>query len=186
MTSRFSSRNVFSPPFWEDLQIPASNLFRPGIGTDPETIAWRGTMIPCFDHAEYLWFQRQMPHAYVEGSDFRLHLHWTPHTRGVIEAAKTVNWRVDMSIANRHDAFPVETTYDLTGTCAGVDHEHEVVASVTIPGAGLTISHMLVGSIYRIAGDTWTTNTSGNRPGLLELDLHYLRNSGGSNEEMVK
>lgn len=171
--------------FWDDLRIAAGDLVA-GAGADPETIAWRGARLYCFTTGEILTFMTQMSHRYKQGSDLELHLHWTPHSRGVAENGNTVNWRIDMSIASIDDAFPGETTYNLTDTCDGVDHQHQRVASVNIDGTGLTISHMLVGRVYRLAGDTWATNTTGNRPGLLEVDIHFEIDRPGSRQETTK
>jgi hypothetical protein len=177
---------TYEDPVWEDLKITSSQLTpRP---SSPTYVYFKNlSRIPEFNIGHELGFQTQMPHKYKEGSEIRLHLHWTPHTRGVAENGKTVNWRIDLSIANINDVFPSGTTYDLTATCDGVDDKHQYQqASTVISIPTLTISHIIIGKIYRIAGDTWITNTTGNRPALLEIDFHYQIDTPGSKDEMVK
>jgi hypothetical protein len=128
-----------------------------------------------------------MPHNYKEGTDIKPHIHWTPHTRGVAENGNTVNWRLDLTVKNTNGIFGAATTYDLTDTCDGADDKNQFqYAAADITGTGLTISCMLIGRLYRLAGDTWATNTAGNRPALLELDFHYEVDSPGSHTDSVK
>lgn len=177
---------LYLDEFWDDLKIPAGD-FVAGAGADPETIAWRGARLYCFTTGEILTFMTQIPHKYKEGTDLKLHLHWTPHGRGVAEDENTVNWRIDMSAAPVDGVVPGNTTYVLTATCGGVNDAHEIqAATVDVSGTGLTISSMLIGRVYRAAGDSWATNTTGNRPGLLEIDLHYQIDRPGSRQELTK
>jgi hypothetical protein len=53
----------------------------------------------------------------------------------------------------------------------------------TVPAAALGLSAMLQCRIYRDAGDSWATNTSGNLPILLEVDFHYEIDRFGSDNQ---
>jgi hypothetical protein len=171
---------------WDDLKI-TSPLLTPRPSA-PSFIYFKDlSRIPEFAVGNELGFQTQMPHKYKEGSEIHLHIHWTPHTRGVAENGSIINWRIDLSIANINEVFPSGSTYDLTSTCDGVNDKHQYQeASTVISIPTLTISHILIGKIYRAAGDTWITNTAGNRPALMEIDFHYQINTPGSKEAMTK
>lgn len=171
---------------WEDLRIAVGQFKSNGAGADPAEIVYKGVKIPEFTTLDELSFVTQMPHDYKEGSDYKVHLHWTPHSRGVAEDGNTVNWRVDLSIANIDGTFPVVATYDLTDTCANGADAHLMSTDVVVSGTGLTISHIILGRVYRIAGDSWATNTAGNNPALLEVDFHYEIDDTGSATHMVK
>lgn len=176
-----------SYPVWDDMRVEVGQLRHSGVGTDPEYVAFMTSLyVRCFDNGEELQFATQIPHNYLEGSDLYVHAHWTPHTRGTAEAGKTVAWKVLYSASSISGVFPSVTTADLTDTCTGTNNLHEITASVTISGTGLGISSMIVGKVIRDAGDSWATNTAGNRPGLLEVDFHYQIDSRGSDSERTK
>jgi hypothetical protein len=166
---------------WDDLRVPVNTLNFNGIGTDPETIAYKTSLtLRCFDATEALHFLAQIPHNYSEGTDLRVHVHWTPHSRGAAEIGKTVAWKVAYSVANMSGAFGNAVIADCTDVCDGVDDKHQRADSVTVDGSALTISAIIIGKVYRDSGDNWATNTAGNRPALLEVDFHYEIDSLGS------
>jgi len=140
--------------------------------SDPTYVGVRSGHLAEFNTNNELFFTGQLPHTYKEGSNLLLHLHWT-HSRGVAEDTKTVNWRVDLSVISVNGVFLAGTTYDLTETCDGVDYKHQISSSVTVSGTGLKVSSILIGRIYRAAGDSWATNTNGNKPALCGVDRHY-------------
>jgi hypothetical protein len=175
------------PQQWDDLRISVSSLQSRGGGLDPTKLIWNAGSIPVYDIGEEQSFVSQMPHRYKEGTDLRPHIHWTPHSRGVAEAGNTVNWQLEIAIANVNTVFPTPTLYNYPVTCSGTNDLHQIASSQTIPGAGLTISHIIVGTVRRIAGDTWVGNDPANlRPGLLEIDFHYQLDTLGSKTETSK
>jgi hypothetical protein len=178
---------TYRDTYWDDLRVGAGQFWR-GTAGNPNQLVWKTTLaLYEFTTGDQLYFTTQMPHTYKEGTDIKPHIHWTPHTRGVIESGKTVNWRLDLTVKNIDGIFGAATTYDLTDTCDGADEKHQFqYATADISGTGLTISNMLVGRLYRLAGDTWTTNTPGNNPALLELDFHYEMDSPGAHTDLVK
>jgi hypothetical protein len=177
--------------FWDDLRI-VPGAFQFAGASDPTLSAWQPTgagatfQVYEFDTGDEVFFTCQIPHSYLEGSDLKPHIHWTPRARGVAENGKTVNWRLDYSIANPNANFGASATINLTDTCNGVNERHEVTDSGTISGTGVTMSAMLVCRVYRLAGDSWSLNTAGNRPVLLEFDIHFQTNSNGSRAETSK
>lgn len=176
---------------WDDLRIVPSAFDFAG-NADPAQTTWQpagaGATFRVWEFApnDEAFFTCQLPHGYQEGSALKPHIHWTPADRGAVEKDKTVNWKLDVSKASVYGTFGQSTPIALPGTCSGVDDKHEMTASGTLSGEGLTVSAMLVCRIYRDAGDTWATNTAGNLPILLEVDFHYYADTHGSDEETHK
>ncbi len=177
---------ILDTPQYTDLRITLGSLSPVGAGADPAKKLYKGGFVYEFNTNEEVRFGTQLPHSYREGTDLYLHIHWTPHSRGTAESGHTVNWRVELSIANVNGVFPDPTTYNLTDTCDGTNDKAQVVGGQTIDGTNIGISAMILGRLYRAAGDTWATNTSGNLPGALELDFHYEVDSFGSRQEYIK
>lgn len=183
---------VYTDTLWDDLRIVPGAFQFVGTG-DPTLVDWTpsgsGVTFKAyeFNNADRAFFMMQVPHNYKLGTDLKPHIHWTPGTRGNEENGNTVAWKMDYSIANIGAAFPTSGTVDLTDTCSGTDHLHEITPSGTITGTAITsVSTMLMCRIYRDTGDTWATNTTGNRPLLLEIDFHYEIDSPGSRQEVSK
>ena len=140
-----------------------------------------------FAEGDYVEFSCQLPHSYKEGTDLKPHLHWTPGDRGSEENGNTVTWMIDYTIANPDGTFVQSATVDLSDTVSGTDHEHEFTPSGTISGTGVDVSAILYIKLYRSAtGDTWSTDTVGNRPMILEFDIHFEVDGHGSDEELTK
>lgn len=177
------SINRYTPSYWNDYRF--SDNFRLAAANQPTLIAYKDSGVYGFDANDYVVFDGEMPHRYKEGSDFRIHIHWTPHSRGVTEDEKTVAWKVKLSIANINGTFPDSTTYDLTDTCDGVNDKHQKFLGTMIDGTGVTKSALILGRVYRDSGDSWT-GTGANSPALLEADLHYQSDYPGSREELIK
>jgi len=177
---------------WDDIRIVPSAFDFAG-ASDPTLITWQpgglGTTFRVweFNVNDEVFFTIQLPHTYKLGSNLYPHIHWTPKDQGVIENGRTVAWTLDYSIADDGGVFGSSTTVDLTDTCNGVDHRHERSPSGVIDGSGIAdISSILIGRLYRNAGDTWIDNSAAARPVLLEFDIHYEMDSTGSHEELVK
>jgi hypothetical protein len=173
---------------YDDVRITPSSFDRPGI-SDPTIVAQTPgggatTTYMCqFDINNIASFTVQIPHGYLQGADIKAHVHWTPGARGTAESTKTVGWKLDYSWASINGVFGAMATLDLSDACNGVDWEHNMTDDVTITGTGKGISSMLICNIKRTdtgTDDTWATNTSGNRPLLLEIDFHIPMNSLGS------
>ncbi len=189
-------------PVWDDLLIN-SGIFSFAGAADPALESWQpggsGTTYKVykFKKNDEVYFTCQMPHTYKQGSEIRVHVHWTPGDRGTEESGNYVGWKLDYSIANINGGiFLPSTTIDMSDTCSGSDDYHEVSAGLSvIPGvygAGdekLTVSHMLVCRLYRSdtgADDTWVGTTNAQSPVLLQFDLHHQIDSPGSRQEWVK
>lgn len=175
---------------WDDLRILPSQFDRPGT-TDPTIQDWQpggsGTTFKvwCFNQGQAGYFTIQIPHGYKTGTNLYAHVHWTPHTRGNEENGKTVAWKLDYSWANINGNFGASATIDMTDTCDGTDHKHQMTPEISITGTDKSISSMLVCKIYRDATDNWV-GTGANGPALLELDFHYQLDTVGSREQSSK
>ncbi len=175
---------------WDDLRILPSNFDRPGV-TDPTSQNWQpggsGTTykVWCFDQNQAGYFTCQFPHGYKIGSAIFAHVHWTPHARGAAENTKTVQWLLDYSIADIDGNFPASQTLNLTDTCDGTDHKHQMSPEVALNETYSHVSGMLIGKIYRGGTDTWV-GTGANGPAILELDFHFELDTVGSRTRTAK
>lgn len=182
---------VLLQPAWEDMRVVPTAFDFAGV-SDPTLVNWQpggaGTTFKLWEFAtnDEAFFSVQLPHTYKEGTDLKAHIHWTPGARGVTENANTVAWKMDYTWANIDAAFPSSSNIDLTDTCSGADDQHEMTADADPTGAGKKISSMLVCRIYRDTGDTWTGTGTGNLPLLLEVDFHFLLDTIGSRQSVIK
>ena len=173
---------------WDDLRVVPGVLDRPG-NNDPAIRTWQpgggGTTFYVWGFAASKegFFTCQLPHGYLEGSDIKMHTHWSPGADGVGENGHTVAWKLDYSWANTDAAFPVSATANMTDACSGTNHLHELSPEVTVSGTGKTVSSMLVCRFYRDSGDSWVG--SGN-PILLEFDIHIQMDAVGSRTSLAK
>ncbi len=179
---------------WDDLRI-IPGAFRFAGSSDPTLSPWQ----PTGSGATYRVFEfnlndeafgtTQMPHKYKVGSDLYFHIHWTPRGRGSAESGNYVGWKVDYSVASIHGEFGASQTLDLSDVCSGTNEEHEITSSAVVSGTGLGISNIVVFRIYRSdtgSDDTWSNNGAGNRPVMLEFDIHYQIDTMGSRQEGAK
>jgi hypothetical protein len=175
---------------YEDIRVSSGNIDRPG-GSDPTWVSVQpggsgiSTYLLQFGINNYGTFTVQIPHAYKEGEDIKVHAHWTPGNRGNEENGATVGWKIDYTWANIDGTFGVMGTADLSDACDGTDWKHQMTPDVTIDGhtSAKGISSMLICNIKRTdtgTDDTWATNTSGNLPLLLEVDFHFPVDTMGS------
>lgn len=87
--------------------------------------------------------------------------------------------------------FGAMSTADLSDTCDGTDHKHQMTTSVTIDGhtAQKNISSMLLCNVKRTdtgTDDTWSSIAAGEQPILLEVDFHYPIDTQGSRQASAK
>ena len=181
---------------WDDLLIN-SGLFKFAGSNDPTWRDWQpagsGTTFKVlkFEKNDEIFFSCQMPHTYKNGSDIRVHVHWTPCDRGVAESGNSVGWKIDLSWASINTgSFPASTTYDMQSVCTGTNDYHEVGALLSpyIDGTGQTISSMLICRLYRTdtgTDDTWVGTTT-QSPALLQCDFHHEIDMNGSRSEWIK
>jgi hypothetical protein len=178
---------------YDDVRITPGNFDRPG-SSDPTIKA----VTPGGGTTTYLWefavnnlasFTVQLPHGYAVGEDIKVHIHWTPGTRGNEENGKLVGWKIDYTWASINEVFGAMATVNLSDACNGVDWEHNMTPDVLISGATKGISSMLICNVKRTDGgtdDDWVSATTGQLPLLLEIDFHIPLDSLGSRDWATK
>jgi hypothetical protein len=163
--------------FWDDLRSPSTSLRLPSSG-NPTVNTTDGTLE--FDKGDSAWVMVQMPHTWREGSYVWPHLHWYPADGN----AGNVHWQIEYDIANVDGVYSGSfTALDATDTCAGVALTHQLATTAGIDMTGYTLSCMLRLIITRVddGADTYASLAD-----LLEVDIHYQRDSPGSSQEYVK
>ena len=181
---------------WDDMRIVPGSFDRPG-ASDPAYVLYYpngggiGTYLPEWAKNNVVSFTIQLPHSYKQGEDIYVHIHWTPGARGNEEAGNTVGWKIDYSWANIDATFGTMQTIDLSDTCDGTDHKHQMTADVLMTGigAGKNISSMLLCNLKRTdtgTDDTWAGTISGQLPLLIEVDFHYPLDTVGSTTHSAK
>lgn len=186
------SNIYFNQTTWDDIRIIPGAFDYAGVA-DPTLVNYqpggtgRSYKLYEFANSDIAYATVQIPHSYKEGTDLDCHIHWTPGSNGTTESGNTVAWKVDVSWVNVDGTFPATTTLDCTDTCDGTnDKSQRAVASALLSGTGKKISSQLLIAIYRDTGDTWTGNTTGNLPLLIELDFHFQISTIGSRQETIK
>ena len=177
---------------WDDMRILPTSFDFAG-NADPVVVSYQpggsGTTFRLYEFAkdDEAFFTIQIPHAWKSGTNLWPHVHWTPGARGNEESGAVVQWAMDYSIATIGGVFYASKTISLAHACTGTDHYHEITGGGSIGMAGIGISAMILGRLYRAStGDTWESTSSGQLPLLLELDLHFEVDSIGSDEERSK
>lgn len=120
----------------------------------------------------------QLPHAYREGSDLRLHLHWC-HNGATDNGA--VVWQVEYQWANVGDVFPAPTTVASAplNVLAADRYRHQIATIATLSGAGKKVSSIINARIFRDPGHVSDTAT-GDTIFLLDGDSHFQQDACGS------
>ncbi len=192
MAREQSNHRITYDTQWDDIRVTPGAFSFPGVN-DPALADWQpggsGATFMLYEFAENdeVTIFCQLPHSYKQGTDLKPHLHWTPGDRGTEENGNTVAWKLDYTIISPDGTFVTSANVDLSDTVTGTDDQHELSPSNTISGSGLGVSSMLVGRLYRDStGDTWSTDTVGNRPMILEFDLHFEVDGHGSDTELSK
>lgn len=178
-------------PRWEDLRIASDQIRIPSAGVLPPTFKkWRDSSsvdgegaygLAFADNEKQMgFFNAQMPHNWLEGSDVY------PHIHPVILTALGGNsvWRFEYTIATIHSAFPLTVVDTKTFNMAGAAFDHLVFSFDPIVYPAGKISTMLSCSIARV-GDALADNYAGDLV-LLEFDFHYQVDSSGSMSETSK
>ncbi len=172
---------------WDDLRVPLSAAKRLGF-SDPDWEQFQddgagsvGVYEQAFSNTidQELFFDRQLPHSYREGTDIRPHVHWSPSTAG----AGNVTWKLEYTWVNIDGTFGTTTTIAVTDATDTTALKHHKALMSNIDGTGKTMSSMLLCRLYRDVsdGDTYAADAFA-----LEIDFHYQKDTVGSREELTK
>lgn len=180
---------MFTYPTWDDIRISGSSTRQQGLSAPDFDVFTGGiyqTMFPAGSKKD-TFFNVQLPHGYMEGSDMHPHLHLSFSTAG--------EGRVDMeleyefaSIGGHYNGGPTHTdnaSYNIA--VGGEQYHHVILPFATIsgqmaPGEPHLISCMLIGRVSR-RGDT---DTYLGKVVFLEFDLHFQRDTIGSQALFTK
>lgn len=191
-------------PVWDDLRVPLVGVQAGGL----KPPAWAQFMddgagsVGVYGWAfgdeaveaneEQLFFAAQLPHTYKEGTDIRVHVHWSPAIGGA--AGEFVKWGLEYTWVNINGTYgnTAIITSDASSADAATTSEdasmvadkHYVTKIGVISGAGQTISSMLVCRVFRNsshADDDLAEDAFG-----LEIDFHHQVDTMGSRQELIK
>ena len=161
-------------PTWDDLRMPAVSINPPGAVSDPD----RDTVDPglLFDPgtSELVHIIAQMPHSWIEGSEIRPHVHWSPTSTDT----GSVVWQLEYQVQNSGDVLGAYTTITVTQAASGVSGEQRIALFPAVPMTGFTLSAIVMCRLSRLATDGADTYTDDAR--LIEFDIHYQIDGLGS------
>lgn len=170
---------------WNDLRIEPTARTGAGIGTAPSFAAtpWDSLLFG-YDFAnsggEYLYFNVQMPHAWLEGSDVYPHVHFAPHTTGTgqVDFVIRCSWATPMT-----GTFTTGTEYtDSYNITSNSQYKHLIASNATPQSmAGMALSAAAACRITRSSTDTYAGDVS-----VLYIDIHHEIDSMGSDTEYSK
>jgi hypothetical protein len=174
---------------WEDLRVPASSVKTRAAVNEPtfaqladDGAGSHGVYTYMFNQTveQEVFFNAQLSHGYLEGSDLYPHVHWSPQSTNTGD----VKWNFEYTIANVNGNFGNTTTITATDTASGTINDHQIAGLPTISGTGLTISNMLICRLSRDGSDA--TDTFTGDAALLEVDIHFQKDTRGSLQEYIK
>lgn len=168
--------------YWDDLRFSVSNTRLPGSKAAIPTL-YQGTEVLALptNQDATVYFQVQMPHTWVEGTDIEIHYHYALSANGAandsIRTVFTYSW------SNINGTIPAPTTINITNDVSSkIDSTHYLKDLGVVSATGKTISSVLLCSITR---DVSEDNYSGSVY-ILYVDVHHLTDGKGSRQELVK
>lgn len=191
----FDSLEARKDTFWTDLQVSMtatevgaanapqfSQLIDDGSGS-------RGVYTYLFDDSieEDLFFEVQMPHEWIEGTDIEAHIHWTPT---VTATGDSVSWGLEyVWVSTNQDmgntAFISGNSRAAPTSDSLVAYRHYITELGTLDATGKTLSSVLLCRIFRDATASYNPDTYTEDAAILSIDFHYRRLAmePGSREE---
>lgn len=171
-------------PQWEDLRFPAAAINPVGLTDDADRDNTYGWLLFDATNPEVAACQAQLPHAWKQGTVLKPHVHWMKSVNG----AGGVYWQLQYRWCQIGQVMDGSWTTIGSSTAIVSDgntaYKHALTELGTITTVGKLVSDMLVMILSRQpanAGDTYGSDAI-----LLEFDIHYLRESLGSNYEYQK
>ena len=172
---------------WEDLKFPSQGINPPGAASDPDLEATTGLWLFANVVTMTLAGVAQMPHSWRQESAISPHIHWQKST----SAASNVLWQFDYEIVNNGDIAVMDygTQLQVSTPVAGTpdtDTAEKVLISSfgNIDMTGFDISCLIFWKLSRIGGDA--ADTYGADARLIEFDIHYQRDTPGSQSLFTK
>lgn len=173
--------------FWDDLRVPGLSTKTGATAPTFGNFVDANTQGYLFNNAQddETFFSIQMPHSWKEGSDIYPHVHWMRTAAPGVAANTNVVWEFTYSWANVNTTFPAGTAITATNSVSGTNWFHQVSSFAAISGTGKTVSSVLNCRLRRLA-NTSASDTYDQDVGLIDVDIHHLVDSFGSQQEFVK
>lgn len=172
-----------SYPRWDDLRVSLSTARATGSGNPTFSPYRDGVYAWAFSKAadETVYFEVQLPHSWLAGSEIRPHVHWSP---GVSADTGSVRWELEWTWANAvaepGNVFP-ETDSDTVDQAAAGAYAHQIAQFAGISGTGKRLSSVLMCRLSRLG--TATEDTFDAVAFGLSVDFHIQNVGHGSREE---
>lgn len=176
---------VLEDSVWDDERFPVTSI-QVGATQPASLIAYKGGLVLSFSSTSdnscyFIW---QAPHEWKEGSGIEVHIHWAISDDGSGLGAENVKWDLTYSISDIDTAIPDETTKSLTIDVQDrISEWHYVDDIIEIDMEGHKISNCIIFSLTR---DVSVANDYADEAYLIEIDVHYQKDSVGSKEEYIK
>jgi len=176
---------------WDDSQVPATTQ-RTGVVAPTLATGFRGnagfqmlTMVN--NQADEVQFTVQLNHEIALNSLIRPHIHYSP-TVNVADGSYAVKFILEYYWADINAQFPAgPATYEMTDTftVASNNHiwKHLIASNVTDITMDKAVSSILVCRLYR---DNTISNNYPQPVAMLSFDIHYQKDSYGSETERTK
>jgi len=171
---------------YEDIERSV-NRVKAIAGRVPAVTTYSGSTVLDFDYQANVNNEKgvtidpvQLPHKYAEGEDIYFHVHWVPET----DDDAAVVWKLVYEWVNINGVFSGTSSIEATQAIDAQGDTHLVTGLGTIDGTGMTISSVLMCSLYRHSSDA--ADTFDDSAYLVTCDFHYPVNSLGSRTEWVK
>jgi hypothetical protein len=168
---------------WDDLRFPANTIARPVANAAQVNDSYFSGQVLDFTSGnkdQSVQLSAQLPHGWQEETDVCFHVHITgsSDTTGTVQWSFTYTWsNIDGSVATESD---VSVTTDITK-----GNDFHILADIAdLSATDKTISSILLCSMTRMgtqAGDTYAGDIH-----LMEADFHWINDTAGSREELLK
>jgi hypothetical protein len=172
-----------SKALWEDIIIYPTSLG--SAASSPDLSTFKGNILAYgFDGVntlEQLYGSIEIPHSYKEGTDLRMHLHWSPSNTSIGD----VKWFLEYSVSDNTDNFTETKTISFVQATNGSERFHlKDEFDEFISGLGVRIGTIISFRLYRNPSDV--QDTYGSDAFILSLGAHYQVDSDGSRGVFVK
>lgn len=134
-----------------------------------------------------VFFDVQVPHAWLEGSAVHPHIHWTPSVNG--GAGEKVQWGLEYYVVDIGDVLGNTTIIYAKqhdpADASLVAKKHYLTEWAPIAMAGLTLSNCWRVRMFRNSSDAVNDTYTGDAR-MFSFDLHIQKDALGSRQETVK
>lgn len=168
------------PAGWDDLRL---SLTKASTGSAAPSLAAFRSPVQAYTFSktltQELFFDVQLPHNWLYGTEIRPHVHWSP---GASTDTGAVVWELEYTWANIGEESPAPTVLAAVSQAgSGVAYAHQILSLGTIAGTGKKASSVLMCRLARLGGataDTFDAVAYG-----MSIDFHIqVRGFGGTTE----